>query len=97
MQYLEDLRKCEPPDLAAGDAKILLCSINFEFLLCLEITTPVFLETSMASNALQQKDLDLAAAYTVVDGVLLRRVQELRTDEHRDCYESHNSSRGTGH
>ncbi|KAI4802054.1 hypothetical protein KUCAC02_019913, partial [Chaenocephalus aceratus] len=76
MQYLEDLRKCEPPDLAAGDAKILLRSINFEFLLCLEITTPVFLETSMASNALK----DLAAAYTVVDGVL-RRVQELRTDE----------------
>ncbi|KAK1875816.1 Zinc finger MYM-type protein 1 [Dissostichus eleginoides] len=70
--------KCEPPDLAAGDAKILLRSINFEFLLCLEITTPVFLETSMASNALQQKDLK--AAYTVVDGVL-RRVQELRTDE----------------
>ncbi|KAI9534096.1 hypothetical protein NQZ68_016814 [Dissostichus eleginoides] len=34
----------------------------------------------MASNALQQKDLDLAAVYTVVDGVL-RRVQELRTDE----------------
>ncbi|KAK1885952.1 Zinc finger MYM-type protein 1 [Dissostichus eleginoides] len=40
----------------------------------------VFLETSMASNALQQKYLDMAAAYTVVDGVL-RRVQELRTDE----------------
>ncbi|KAI4818620.1 hypothetical protein KUCAC02_003927 [Chaenocephalus aceratus] len=80
MQYLEDLRKCEPPDLAAGDAKILLRSINFQFLLCLEITTPVFLETSMAYNALQQKDLDLAAAYTVVDGVL-RRGQVLRTDE----------------
>ncbi|KAI4799932.1 hypothetical protein KUCAC02_016470 [Chaenocephalus aceratus] len=80
MQYLEDLRKCEPPDLAAGDAKILLRSINFQFLLCLEITTPVFLETSMAYNALQQKDLDLAAAYTVIDGVL-RRGQVLRTDE----------------
>lgn len=80
MQYLNDLRMCEPPDLAAGDARILLTSINFEFLLCLEITTPVFLETSIASNGLQKKDLDLAAAYTVVDGVL-KRVKELRTDD----------------
>lgn len=75
---LEDLRKSEPPDLAAGEAKMLLSSINVEFLLCLEIATPVFLETSLASNALQQKDLDLAAAYSVVDGVL-KRVEELRT------------------
>ena len=39
MQYLEDLRKCEPPDLAAGDAKILLRSINFKFLLSLDYNT----------------------------------------------------------
>uniref|UniRef100_A0A8C2E6A8 HAT C-terminal dimerisation domain-containing protein n=1 Tax=Cyprinus carpio TaxID=7962 RepID=A0A8C2E6A8_CYPCA len=41
--------------------------INFEFILCLEIT-PIFLETAVASNALQWQDLDLAAAYTVVNG-----------------------------
>ena len=79
LQYLRDLRECDPPDLAAGEAKMLLSSIDFELLLCLEIATPVFMETSVASKVLQQDDLDLAAAYSVLDGVL-KRVVELRRD-----------------
>ncbi|XP_030214602.1 zinc finger MYM-type protein 1-like isoform X3 [Gadus morhua] len=79
LQYLRDLRECDPPDLAAGEAKMLLSSIDFEFLLCLEIAMPVFMETSVASKVLQQDDLDLAAAYSVLDGVL-KRVVELRRD-----------------
>lgn len=79
LQFLRDLRECDPPDLAAGEAKMLLSSIDFEFLLCLEIATPVFMETSVASKVLQQDDLDLAAAYSVLDGVL-KRVVELRRD-----------------
>ncbi len=39
VQFLEDLTKSEPPDPAAGEANMLLHSINFEFILCLEITT----------------------------------------------------------
>uniref|UniRef100_A0A4W5JYP4 HAT C-terminal dimerisation domain-containing protein n=1 Tax=Hucho hucho TaxID=62062 RepID=A0A4W5JYP4_9TELE len=64
--------------MAAGEAKMLLSSID-EFLLCLEIATPVFMETSVASKVLQQDDLDLDAAYSVLDGVL-ERVVELRRD-----------------
>lgn len=79
LQYLKSLREYDPPDLAAGEAKMLLSSIDFEFLLCLEIATPVFMETSVASKILQQNDLDLAAAYAVLDGVMKRTV-ELRTD-----------------
>ena len=37
------------------------------------------METSVASKVLQQDDLDLAAAYSVLDGVL-KRVVELRRD-----------------
>lgn len=66
VQFLEDLTKSEPTDLAAGDAHMLLRSINFEFILCLEITTPKFMETAVASNALQRQDLDLAAAYCIL-------------------------------
>jgi len=79
-KYLRDLRECDPPDLAAEDAKMLLNNIDFEFLLCLEIATPVFMETSVASKTLQKDDLDLAAAYFVLDGVL-KRVVELRRDD----------------
>ena len=53
--------------------------IDFEFLLCLEIATPVFTETSVASKALQRDYLDLAAPYFVLDGVM-KRVVELRRD-----------------
>ena len=79
-QYLEEIVQKDPPDASAGDASILLKSINFEFLVCLEIATPVFQETAYASNALQQKDLDLAASYRIVDGVL-QSLRELRNDE----------------
>uniref|UniRef100_A0A8C1LI83 HAT C-terminal dimerisation domain-containing protein n=1 Tax=Cyprinus carpio TaxID=7962 RepID=A0A8C1LI83_CYPCA len=77
VQFLEDLS--EPPDPAGGEANMLLHSINFEFILCLEIT-PIFLETAVASNALQWQDLDLAAAYTVVNGVI-NRMNTMRTEE----------------
>ena len=80
MQFLEEIVQKDPPDASAGDASILLKSINFEFLVCLEIATPVFQETAYASNALQQKDLDLAASYRIVDGVL-QSLRELRNDE----------------
>lgn len=79
-QFLEEIVQKHPPDASAGDASILLQSINFEFLVCLEIATPVFQETAYASNALQQKDLDLAASYRIVDGVL-QSLRELRNDE----------------
>lgn len=42
MQFLEEMTQEDPPDSSAGDAVILLKSINFEFFLCLEITCPVF-------------------------------------------------------
>jgi len=57
-----------------------LHSINFEFILCLEMTPPIFMETTVASNALQRQDLGLAAAYTVVNGVI-SRTNTLRTEE----------------
>lgn len=73
----------DPPDSSAGDAMILLKSINFEFFLCLEITCPIFQVTAMASNALQQKDMDLGAAYKVVNGVL-QELAHSRTEEKFD-------------
>lgn len=54
-------------------------SINDEFMLCLEVATPVFQETAVASAALQHKDVALAVLYTLVEGVL-KRLQELRTE-----------------
>jgi len=48
-------------------------------MLCLEVATPVFQETTVASVSPQCKDVDLAVSYTVVEGVL-KRFQELRTD-----------------
>lgn len=80
MQFLEEMTMQDPPDSSAGDAMILLKSINFEFFLCLEITCPVFQVTAVASDALQQKDMDLAAAYSIVDGVL-KRLAYSRTEE----------------
>lgn len=70
MQFLEEMTQQDPPDSSAGDAMIFLKSINFEFFLFLEITCPIFQVTAIASDALQQKDMDLAAAYKIVDGVL---------------------------
>ena len=80
MQLLEEMTQQDPPDSSAGDTVILLKSINFEFLLCLEITCPIFQVTVIASDALQQKDMDQAAAYKIVDGVL-QRLAHSRTEE----------------
>lgn len=80
IKLLTDIIESDPPDTAAGDAKMYLKAIDFEFLVCLEITTPVFQVTGVASDALQQKDLDLSTAYTVTDGVL-DTVKNLRSEE----------------
>ncbi|XP_068242282.1 zinc finger MYM-type protein 1-like [Palaemon carinicauda] len=79
-QFLEEIVQKHPPDASAGDASILLQSINFEFLVRLEIATPVFQETAYTSNVLQQKDFDLAASYRTGDGVL-QSLRGLRNDE----------------
>lgn len=79
MQLLKKMSDSNPPDPAAGDALMLFRSINFEFMLCLELATPVFQETAVASAALPRKDVDLAVSYTVVEGVL-KMLQELRTE-----------------
>ena len=42
--------------------------------------TPIFNETAIASAALQRKNLDLSASYTIVEGVI-QRVKAMRTDE----------------
>ncbi|RXN11703.1 zinc finger MYM-type 1-like protein [Labeo rohita] len=80
IKLLTDISESDLPDTAAGDAKMYLRAIDFEFLLCLEITTTVFQVTGVASDALQQKDLDLSTAYTVTDGVL-DTVKNLRSEE----------------
>uniref|UniRef100_A0A669EY62 DUF4371 domain-containing protein n=1 Tax=Oreochromis niloticus TaxID=8128 RepID=A0A669EY62_ORENI len=80
MQFLEEILQQDPPDSLAGDAMILLQTINFEFILCLEITCPIFQVTATASDALQKKDIDLAAAYKIVDGVL-QSLDHSRTEE----------------
>ncbi|KTF78192.1 hypothetical protein cypCar_00045487 [Cyprinus carpio] len=86
MQFLEEMTQQDPPDSSAGDAMILLKSINFEFFLCLEMTCPVFQVTAVASDALQQKDMDLAAAYSIVDGVLKRLAYSRTEEEFENIY-----------
>ncbi|KAK0138849.1 Zinc finger MYM-type protein 1 [Merluccius polli] len=80
VKLLQNMADSDPPDSAAGDARRLLRSIDFEFILCMEITTPIFNETAIASAALQRKNLDLSASYTIVEGVI-ERVKAMRTDE----------------
>lgn len=80
VKFLTTLTKQDPPDAAIGEAKILLYSINFELLLCLEMKTPVFLETACASSDLQKEDLDLGAEYDIVCGIVTR-LRDLRTEE----------------
>lgn len=86
MQFLEEMTQQDPPDPSTGDAVILLKSINFEFFLCLEITCPIFQVTAMASDALQQKDIDLAQAYKIVDGVLQRLAHSRTEMEFENMY-----------
>lgn len=70
----------DPPDSAAGGAQMLLRSIDFfEFILCMEITTPIFNETAIASVKLQRKNFDLTASYTIAVGVI-QRVKALRME-----------------
>lgn len=80
VKVLTDLTVQEPPDTAAGDARMYLNAIDFEFLLCLAIATPVFNVTALASDALQNQDIDLSMAYSVVWGVM-DTLSNLRTEE----------------
>ena len=57
VKVLTDLTVQEPPDTAAGDARMYLNAIDFEFLLCLAIATPVFDVTALASDALQNEGI----------------------------------------
>ena len=59
VQVLTDMTEEEPPNTAAGDAQMYLQAINFEFMLCLEVTTPIFDVTAVASSALQAKKMGL--------------------------------------
>ena len=59
---------------------MLLRSKDFEFILCMEITRPIFNETAIASASLQKKVLDLTTSYTIVEGVI-QRVKSMRKDE----------------
>lgn len=68
------------PDSSAGDAS--LSTIDFEFILFLEIACPIFQATSTASDALQEKAVDLAAG-SKVDGVL--RLTHSKTGYREGC------------
>ncbi len=83
MQLLKKISDSNPPDPAVGDALLLFCSIHFEFILCLEVATPVFQETAVASAALQLKDVDLAVSYTLEGGRSGRSVQKTSRTEDR--------------
>ena len=80
VNLLQNMADSDPPDAAAGDARMLLRSKDFEFILCMEITRPIFNETAIASCSLQKKDLDLTTSYTIVEGVI-QRVKSMRKDE----------------
>ena len=67
VKLLRNMADSDPPDAVAVDARMLLRSIDFEFILCMEITTPIFNETAIASASLQKKDLDLTTSYTIVN------------------------------
>lgn len=72
-----------------------LKEIDFEFLLCLEIATPVFDVTALASDALQNQGIDLSTAYSVVGGVM-DTLSNLRTEEFvfQIVQECHRKGRG---
>ncbi|KAK0134978.1 Zinc finger MYM-type protein 1 [Merluccius polli] len=80
VKVLTDLTVQKPPDTAAGDARMYLNAIDFEFLLCLVIATPVFDVTALASDALQNHSIDQSMAYSVVGGVM-DTLSNLRTEE----------------
>ncbi|KAI4825927.1 hypothetical protein KUCAC02_021587 [Chaenocephalus aceratus] len=80
LKLLDDIIDIDPPDLARGDAQMYRHAINFLFLLCLEIATPVFKVTAVASDPLQEEGLDHSTAYKVIDGVL-RTLQTMTSEE----------------
>ena len=80
VQTLIKICDSSPPERGSGDAGVLLHSINFEFLVCLEMSTPVFIVTATASNLLQQQDLDSQAAFTIIDGIL-KNINDLKTEK----------------
>ena len=80
MMLLNEICERNPPDLALGDAKMYKNAINFAFILCMEITSPAFEVTALASNALQEESLDHSTAYKLNDGVI-HTVQALRSEE----------------
>ncbi|XP_056468340.1 zinc finger MYM-type protein 1-like [Gadus chalcogrammus] len=80
MMLLNEICERIPPDLALGDAKMYSNAINFAFILCMEITTPAFEVTALASNALQEEGLDHSTAYKLIDGVI-HTIQALRSEE----------------
>ncbi|MEQ2179818.1 hypothetical protein GOODEAATRI_029057 [Goodea atripinnis] len=69
LKLLDDIIDSSPPNLARGDAQMYRNAINFLFILCLEITTPVFKVTALASDSLQEEGLDYSTAYKMIDGV----------------------------
>jgi len=80
VKALTDITDQEPPDTSAGDAKMYIKAVDFEFFLCLEIATPVFQVTAHASDALQNQGIDLSTAYHVVAGVV-DTLTNLRTEK----------------
>ena len=77
---LDDISDSDPPSLARGDAQMYRNAINSMFILCLEIATPVFEVTAVASDSLQEEHLDPSTAYKVIDGVL-HTLQTMRSEE----------------
>ena len=65
---------------APGCSQAPVDAINFAFILCMEITTPAFEVTALASNALQEEGLDHSTAYKLIDGVI-HTIQALRSEE----------------
>ena len=80
LMLLDDITESDPPNLARGDAQMYRNAINFLFILCMEITTPVFEVTAMASDSLQKEGLDHSTAHKVIDGVL-HTLSSMRSEE----------------
>jgi len=80
LMLLNEICERSPPDLVLGDANIYKNAINFAFILCMDITTPAFQVTALASNALQEESLDHSTAYKLIDGVI-HTIKALKSEE----------------
>ena len=60
----------DPPDILAGYARMILKSFNLAIFFVLKLPHEFFKGLLYVFDELHQKDLDLAASYTVVNGVL---------------------------